>query len=569
VILRDYQQRCHDAVLKEWQTHRATLVVAATGTGKTIIFAHLIKSTQPKRALVLAERKELIHQAVEKISAATGLPCEVEMADQSVHTNLFHRTPVVVATIQTLRSGKDVKRLHRFQPEDFGVVIIDEAHHSAAESYLATIDFFKRNPDLRICGFTATPDRADQKALGQIYGSVAFKYDILDAVADGWLVDVTQQYCRVTSLDFSHIHTLAGDLAQNELAAVMESEKNIHGVCQPCLEVMFGLQPNTLSGVAPPLWGEFLSAAMRDQPSLPRRSIMFTASVLQAEMCCNIFNRVMPNIAEWVCGATQAELRKATLARFRSGHTAIVMNCGVLTEGFDDPGVHVIFMARPTKSRSLYTQMCGRSTRPLPGVVEGIPAVSDRLKAIEASDKKYCRIVDFVGNSGRHKLVTALDVLGGKSSERAVERALSFAVKDGKPFRVCRRLTNTEAEIAEEKRKAAIARAKEEEARKHKLYARSQFTQQKVNPFGRGEPAPSQRWLSRGGRALSEKQRRVLLKRGLNPDRLTFGQAKAVIGKIAQIERWKTSNQRTHERTNDSRGIPARAGPPDLSGHKV
>ena len=499
----------------------------------------IISRNHPLRALFLAERREIIFQTREKIETYAKLPCEIEMANMRASSSLFHRTPVVIASIQTLRSGKDIKRLHRFRPEDFGVLIVDEVQHGVAESYRVVIDYFSRNPELRIVGLTATPDRSDQKSLGQIFTSVAFKYDILDAVNDGWLVDVTQQFCRVTSLDFSHIHTVAGDLAQNELAAVMESEKNIQGVCQPSLEVMFGLAPRTLAQIDPRQWGEYLNARVNPAQGIPRRSIMFTASVAQAEACANIFNRVLPNMAEWICALTAEDKRKATLDRFRKGTTPIVMNCGILTEGFDDPGVHVIFMARPTKSRGLYTQMIGRSTRPLPLTVDGLATPEERKRAIAASSKGYCRVVDFVGNSGRHKLVTAIDILGGKCTERVVTRTMADALKTGTPFRVCRKLTNTEAQIQSEEKAKAIKRRQDEEARKHKLYARSEYTQRDVDAFGNGKGGPAQRWLPAMGRPITPGLRKVLLKRGYNPDRFSFRQAMAIVGKIAQKEGWK------------------------------
>src|SRR5207245_6000940 len=152
----------------------------------------------------------------------------------------------------------------------------------------------------------------------------------------------------------------AGDLNGSDLAMVMEAEQNIQGVCHPTLEVLYGLDPHSLDAIPVPEWGTFLGNAGR----IPRRTIVFTASVAQAEACCNILNRAVSGLAEWVCGKTNKDLRRATLQRFASGQTPVVVNCGVLTEGFDNPAVEVIIMARPTKSRSLYCQMIGRSTRP-------------------------------------------------------------------------------------------------------------------------------------------------------------------------------------------------------------
>lgn len=540
MILRDYQQQCHDLILEKWRTHTSTLAVLATGLGKTIIFAHVIKSMRPRRALVLAHRKELITQAMDKIERATGLPCEIEMADQVASTNLFHRTPVVIGTVQTLNSEA---RLTRFKPQDFGLVVIDEAHHGTSPTYRKIIDYFKQNPDLKILGVTATPDRADEEALGQIFETVAFECDILSGVQEGWLVDVTQQFCCVKSLDFSHVRTTAGDLNGGDLAKVMEAEENIQGVCQPTLEVIYGLSPHTLDAYPVHHWGAFLSTLNKT----PRRTIVFTASVVQAEACCNILNRAVPDLSEWVCGETAAKDRLETLGRFSTGATAVVCNCGVLTEGFDNPGVEVIIMARPTKSRSLYAQMVGRSTRPIPGLVDPLTTVSERLAAIKNSTKPYCRIIDFVGNSGKHKLMTALDILGGRVSEKAVQRALIRVKGEGKPVRVCRTLSKEEADMKREAQEAAEKARRLAEVRKAHLIARSRFTQQEVNPFNRrgSQPDLDRRDFWKGTRVLSEKMRNVLRKRGFNPDKFTYDAAKGLIGSIAKKEGWGKQKDKT------------------------
>jgi len=555
--LRLYQSGCHDAILEKWHSHQSTLAVLATGTGKTIIFAHVIKSMQPKRALVLAHREELIWQARDKIEQATGIPVEIEMADLSARTSLFHRTPVVVATVQTMISGKSLKRMGRFKPEDFGVVIIDEAHHATSKSYRQIIDYFKQNPELKILGVTATPDRADKEALGQIFESVAFEYEILDGIEDGWLVDVTQQFFQVKTMDFSEVRTTAGDLNGADLAAVMEAEKNIAGVCHPVLEVAYALNPKTLSTIPVNQWTEYLTSLRRTA----RRSIVFTASVAQAEACCNILNRAVPKVAEWVCGKTPKDDRRDLLKRFSTGQTNIVVNCGVLTEGFDNPAVEVIFMARPTKSRSLYCQMVGRSTRPLPGIVDSLPTADERKNAIKASSKPWCRIIDFVGNSGRHKLITCFDILGGKISEQAATNSILKTIETGKAVRVCRTLTNEEQRLEEQKRELQEKIRLQEEARKQRLLFRSEFTHRDVSPFERGSTAPEPEFYKWSRKPISEKQRRVLTQRGYNPDRMSPQQARVLIGVIAGREHWgkkgnNGQNQKPVESVSTDGGQP-------------
>src|SRR5438445_12462575 len=163
----------------------------------------------------------------------------------------------------------------------------------------------------------------------------------------------------------------------------MEAKKNVEGVCHPTLEVIYVLEPKTLTSIQLTQWREYLQALGRQ----PRRTIVFTVSVAQAENCCNLLNGVVPGIAEWICGKTPHDEREGTLSRFAKGDTSVVVNCGVLTEGYDNPAVEVIIMARPTKSRSLYTQMVGRSTRPIPGLVDLFPIAEERKSAIMASAK--------------------------------------------------------------------------------------------------------------------------------------------------------------------------------------
>ena len=526
MILRDYQQECHDCVIDAFRTHRSTMVVIPTGGGKTVCFAHIIKTMQPARALVLAHRDELIYQAKDKIERVTGLPVEIEKAELAASTSLFHRCPVVVSSVQTQISGpRDKRRYMRFKPEDYGLLICDENHHSVSKSWREVISYYQRNPNLKLMGCTATPDRSDKAALGQVFESVAFDYGILDAIKDGWLVDITQQFVPVSGLDFSHVRTTAGDLNEGDLAKVMELEENVQGICQPSLEAIHGLAPKTLSKVPVPEWRDYLTGLKR----VPRRSIGFTVSVAQAEMCANVFSRAMDGV-EWVCGATNKEKRSDTLRRFSSGETHVVINCGVLLEGFDNPGVELIIWGRPTKSRALYCQGIGRSTRPLPGIVDGIPTADARRDAIAKSPKPFCRILDFIGTSGRHKLISCADILGGHVSEQAAEIAKAKAQKEGKPVRIMVTMTNAEAEIEKKKREAVERARQREEARKAHLVAKVDFSMQDVNPFSNADrfKNPETR-CSIDGRAFSEKQCAILRKIGCDPNKLIYRQGQAII----------------------------------------
>lgn len=505
--LRDYQQDAHKCIFEEWKTNTSTLVVIPTGGGKTVLFSAVCKSAQPKRAMVIAHREELIFQARDKIEHFSGLSCGIEMGERWVNNSLFGETPVVVSTIQTQNSAHgDRKRMSRFKPIDFGVLIIDEAHHATADSYRNLINYYiHNNPDIKVLGVTATPDRADEMALGQVFQSVAFDYEVLDAIHDGWLVPVEQQFVAIDGLDFSEMRTTAGDLNGADLAAVMESERNMQGVAASSIQII----------------GD-------------KRAIVFTASVKQAEVVSNILNRHKSGMSHWVCGMTNKDDRQAMLSMFKSGKIQVICNCGVLTEGFDDPGVEVIIMARPTKSRSLYAQMAGRSTRPLPGLVDSLADKDARKAAIASSAKPSCLIVDFVGNSGKHKLISSADILGGKVSDEAVVNAIAVAKKKGGAVRISETLDECEAALRkqEEEREAAKVRRNEEEARKHKLVATVKYSTKTINPFNIFQIAPAKERGWDNGKVLTEKQKAMLLRQGINPDSMTYTQSKQVLNEM-------------------------------------
>lgn len=843
--LRDYQVAGRKSVFREWMDVDSTLVVFPTGLGKTILIADIIRCAFPSRALVIAHREELIFQARDKISRVTKLRCDIEMGEYSADENsLLGRAPVVVSTIQTLTSGGDGGgRMGKFDPAKFGVLIVDEAHHAAAPSYKRVLNYFQSNPKLKILGVTATPDRADEQALGQVFQTVAADYEILDAINDGWLVPIQQQMVNVQGLDFSSIRTTAGDLNGADLAAVMEAERNCHEIAGASIDIIGS-----------------------------KRALVFTSSVKHAEMTAEIFNRHQPGMAAWVCGKTDKDERRKILKDFADGKLQVVANCldektqiltrrgwtsasdikpqdvtatfnavtgriewkpisrivsrdrnrwermvaiknqtfnarvteghkmvlrvagakawkfveactlpcmpsayempisaidyslpgvslsdaeieflglfatdgslnikrasieicqakiyetncqeieriltecgfdwkrtgggnyyryripkgtiggqlqrngwgrigdwinksldprlesmtthqferliyglwlgdgdkhyvrnkkrkntgiricgidwlmfdrvqawavvrgwasnlsirpntscgkhpnsilghlslrkrqsvctnnkhvltsggnpsifdidyktervwcvtnengtiitrregrvlimgqcGVLTEGFDDPGVEVIIMGRPTKSRALYSQMVGRSTRPLPGIVDGPETPEERREAIAASAKPSALIVDFVGNSGKHKLMTSADILGGNVSDEVVERAIIRARKAGRPVDMKDLLNEEEKLLKEEKRLA-------EEARKAKLVARAKYKVQEVDPFDvlQLHPVKPRGWD--GGKVLTEKQRGILQKQGINPDSVPYSQARQLVSEI--ISRW-------------------------------
>ena len=502
--LRDYQEQAAAAVARAWAEKPSTLVVMPTGAGKTVLIAEVIRRAQPARAMVLAHREELIFQAQDKIARLTGLDAQVEMAGYRADmTGLMGGPQVVVSTVQTHTAGGDGGgRMSKFDPAAFGVLIIDECHHAISASYRKCIDWYRRNPALRVLGVTATPDRADEEALGQVFESVAYDYEVLDAIEHGWLVPIEQQVVHVSGLDFSRCRTTAGDLNGADLAAVMEDEQALHGIASPAVEIA----------------GE-------------RRALVFAASVQQAERLAEILNRHRPGRAGWLCGKTEKDARRRILGDFAAGRLQFVVNVGVLTEGFDDAGVELVVMARPTKSRALYAQMAGRATRPAESIAHALNDVADaeaRRAMIAASCKPSCLIVDFCGNSGRHKLMTSVDVLGGNVSDEAVALATRRIAEAGKPADVAAELAKARQEIE--------ARARVEEARRAALTAKARFSVQRVNPFDVFDIQPVKERGWDAGKRLTEKQADLLRRQGIDPDAMPYGQAKQVLDEL--FRRW-------------------------------
>lgn len=522
--LRDYQIKAIDAVFREWETVQSTALCQATGTGKTVELAEIVKRAQPKRALILAHRRELVHQARNKIQKFTDLNAQVEMAGERARLDLFTKCHALVSSVQSQTPGR------RSKPEDIDILIIDEMHHwkEKNKSYQDVIDHYRQNPNLKILGLTATIDAAS-RAMVQ---SVAFTYDILDAIKDGYLVPIDQKMVTIHGLDYSDIKTTRGDLNGSELAAVLEEETICQRMLQATLEVMFGVPQGSLEDLPPQYWGQFLFLDGR-----PKKNLVFTASVDQARMMSEIFNRVKPNLSAWVCGDANlvSEDERDRIGReFNSGDLLIVCNCGVYSEGYDNPNIEMVTMARPTKSRTLFIQQIGRGTRILDGVIDGLQTIEERTAAIEASRKKAVLVLDFVGNCGKHKLISSADIIGD-FSESVKERAKKKAEASEKPRNILELLKESadeekaEKQAAEERRRAELERIEAE--RKAHILAKSSYSLTSTDPFEKyGVKKQKATWWDLNhAHFLSDKQRNVIRNMGVNPDEISISCAKKLI----------------------------------------
>jgi superfamily II DNA or RNA helicase len=358
---RPYQREAVAAILAAaTRGVRRPLLALPTGTGKTIVFALLVQQ-RGGRALVLAHRDELIQQAVDKLQLVDpGMALGVVKAERDEHN-----APTVVASVQTL-SRKE--RLARLVP-DFRTIVVDEAHHAPADTYQRVLRYCRAwSPEgPLVLGVTATPERGDRQSLRQVFQRIVYHKSLLEMMQAGYLTDLRAIQVLLQA-DFDALHLRRGDFVEAELETML-------------------LEANAPAQVL----------AAFQAHAATRKALLFTPTVATAYAMADTFGAA-GIAAEALDGSTPLETRRAILQRLRTGETQVVANCAVLTEGFDEPSVDCIIIARPTQSRPLYQQMLGRGTRTYPG-------------------KTDCLILDVVGVSTRHTLQTAATLLGCAAAE--------------------------------------------------------------------------------------------------------------------------------------------------------
>ncbi|MDQ3665400.1 MAG: DEAD/DEAH box helicase [Acidobacteriota bacterium] len=488
--LRDYQLDSVEKTFAAWDTASSVLGVSPTGSGKTSIACEIIRRNGG-RTLVLAHKNELVKQFRQRLWQF-GLDSEIEKADMWADSHTLNGTPVVIATPQTLYS-RDGKRLQRWPANTFSLLIADEAHHYAgAQAFERVVKHFQANPDLKTLGLSATPDRHDGIALARVFETVAFNIEITDMIDQGYLVDVDQRLVRIQSLDLSHCRTTAGDLNGADLAQVVEQEKNLLGMVDASLRVIED-----------------------------RKALVFASSVKHAERMAEIFNRYRPGSADSVFGHTPEHKRHEIFKRFAGSELQILTNVDVCNEAYDNPAIQVIVMARPTKSRPRYAQMLGRGLRPLTGVIDDSKTSEERQEAIKSSAKPAAVILDFAGNSGKHKLILSADVLGGRFCEEARALAIKRANAKGRSSMLSD-LREAERELREEQDRLKRAGVK----------GNARFSMTYVDPFAMFQRR-AEKWRGHVQRyPLTSKQRQLLLTHGYNPDEYSPADGQAIISKL-------------------------------------
>ena len=366
LTLRPYQQQALDAIaaaaLREVQRQVVSL---PTGAGKTVIFAHLVVERHA-RTLILVHRDELVHQTLDKlamVAQGTALDIGIVKAERDEHAG-----DVVVASVQTLQRAARLQRL----AHTFGLIVVDECHHALPEnSYgriLAHVGADREGGPLTV-GYTATPFRPNNDPLITAPGKpgcfddVVYTLPLMGLIAQGYLSPIVAKGIFLEGLDLDAVRTRHGDYVEHELAAALMAADAPEHLVRGYEELASG-----------------------------RRALIFCPTVEMVYAVEHAF-RSAGLAAASVVGGTPTDERQAIYQQVRAGHLQALVSCAVLTEGFDEPSIDCIMLARPTKSKVLFYQCIGRGLRLWP-------------------TKENCLLIDATEATKRHGLLSVAAELG-------------------------------------------------------------------------------------------------------------------------------------------------------------
>ncbi|KAI9499875.1 P-loop containing nucleoside triphosphate hydrolase protein, partial [Coemansia spiralis] len=369
--LRPYQQECLDICMDNFsQGVKRQAVSLPVGSGKTVIFSNLIKLIKPPtrlatKTLVLAHRRELLEQAATQIKkAAPDLLVEIDQGTRVASPV----ADVIVASVPTL-GHRTNGRLSRYDPKRFKLVVIDEAHHAAANTYLRVVKHFgqdEADSDTLVWGCSATLFRYDDRDLADVFDKVVYHKHFIAMIREGYLSKIKLTTVR-TRNSLENVRRFKGDFAVKALSEAVNNEARNKAIVKAYETMAAGKRKSTL---------------------------VFAVDVEHAKQLCAMFVNYKIR-AEVVLGTTKTAERERILQNFRSGKLPVLVNCGILTEGTDIPNIDCMLMARPTCSPILFQQMLGRGMRLFPG-------------------KEDCLVLDFVDSvkRGAQMQITVPSLLG-------------------------------------------------------------------------------------------------------------------------------------------------------------
>lgn len=452
--LRPYQQAAKAAVLDEWDRGvDKTLLVLPTGTGKTIVFSAVTEEAVRRggRVLILAHRGELLEQAADKLEKSTGLRSSLEKAESSCLGSWYR---VAVGSVQSLQRPS---RLDRFAPDYFNTIIIDEAHHCLSDGYQRVLEHFSA---AKVLGVTATPDRGDMRSLGQYFETLAYEYTLVQAIRDGYLSPIKALTVPLR-LDLSSVGVQNGDFKVGDLGTALD----------PYLDA---IADEMLKNCA------------------DRKTVVFLPLVKTSQKFRDILNAKGFRAAE-VNG--ESDDRAEVLRDFEAGRYNVLCNSMLLTEGWDCPSVDCVIVLRPTKIRSLYSQMVGRGTRLYPG-------------------KDHLLLLDFLWHTERHELchpaalVAESPDVAKKMTENIEEAEAAVDIMEAEE--------QAESDVVAQREEALAKQLEEMKRRKRKLVDSLQF-EMSIQAEDLSGYVPTFGWEM--GPA-TDKQRKTLEKLGIFPDQI-------------------------------------------------
>lgn len=375
-IPRYYQAQAVEAVINYFVNGGTgnPMVVLPTGSGKSICIAELNKrvlSWPDQRVMNLTHVKELIEQNAAKLKH------QWPAAPMGIHSASLKRRDlhddIIFAGIQSIYKKS-------FDFGAFDITTIDECHlispnsNTMYQRYLS--DQKSMNPFMKIVGFTATPFRTSSGDITHgdeaIFDEIVYEKPMIELIEEGYLAPLISKR-TATLIDLDDVAKRGGEFVKKALHEATDKPSVTKSAVNEIIQ-----------------YGE------------SRRSwLLFCAGVSHAKHVLEELDlHGIP--AAIVTGKTKPDDRDRILEMFKNGKIRAVVNCDVLTTGFDAPETDLIALLRGTHSAGLYVQMCGRGTRPV--YAEGMPidTVEERLEAIAKSTKQNCLVLDFAGNVMRH-----------------------------------------------------------------------------------------------------------------------------------------------------------------------
>lgn len=388
--LRKYQQEAIDAVKNAISRGvNRSAVVMATGGGKTVVFSHLIPLIRPSsanrgnRTLILAHKEELINQAA--ITVQRVCPHLKVGIDRS-KLKPSDDCDVIVASVPTLVR---MTRLQKYNASEFKMIILDECHHAMANSWIKILKYFgadTKELPIYVLGFTATLERNDGQALGDVFDEIVFERSLLEMVRNKELVDVKFSTLKL-NVDLTRVKSKGDDYDIDSLSEVMNTD-----------------DVNLLVALS------YLK--LRKEHSF-KCTLVFCVNISHCKTLCGVLQSHGIN-AQYVTGETSKFERRDIIEDFKNGKIDVLCNVLVFTEGTDIPNIDSLILARPTRSRLLLAQMIGRGLRLHKG-------------------KELCHVIDIASNvSGNMQSVPTLFALpsdydiDGKNFEKLTDEKIVY-----------------------------------------------------------------------------------------------------------------------------------------------